>query len=120
MKRWILVLALVSACSAPVTIVTPQGKISYAADQIVIRVNELQNAAIAANATTPPSVTTAVTGVIVRFCVSADATLAATPAGWQASLLTAWTTAKSSIPTQTNPAIIAAMAAVDVALGVTQ
>lgn len=117
MKYLLLVLCLsLSACAAPVTITTPQGKVAYTADQIVLRVNELQNAAIAANATVPPSLPTATTRIIVEFCVSADKTLAATPAGWQATLATGWNAAKAKIGTPSNPAIVSAMSALDVVL----
>ncbi len=55
MKQWILALALVGstlslpACQRPVTITTDAGKLAFTADQIVLRVNELQRAAIDAN-----------------------------------------------------------------------
>lgn len=111
---------LLTACATPVTVTTPQGNVAYTADQIVVRINELQNAAIAANAAVPPALPTATTRVIVQFCVTADKTLAATPAGWPATLLTAWTATKAQIPAQTNPSILAAISAVDVVLGSVQ
>ena len=118
MKGLILVLLLAgSACSVPVTVTTPAGKAAYTADQVVVRVNELMNAAIATNAAVPSALPTATTKIIVQFALDADKVLAATPSGWQATVQTAWATAKTQIPPQTNPAIIAAMAAVDVALG---
>lgn len=118
MKCLILTLCLLvvtPACSPPVTIVTPAGKVAYSADLIVIRVNELMNAAIAAQANGGLPTNTART--IVQFCVSADQTLAATPAGWQATLLQGWTSAKAQLPTISNPTILALMGAVDVAIG---
>ena len=65
-------------CAAPVTVVTPQGQLAYKADQVVVRVNELMNAAIAAN--TANALPTDTTRTIVTFCVAADKTLAEAPA----------------------------------------
>ena len=110
-------LVLQAGCvKAPTTVVTPAGKTAYTADQIVIRVNELQNAAIQAQAT--GALPTSTTRIIVQFCVAADTTLKATPAGWGQTLATAWTQAKTSIPAAdlANPVIAAAAAGVDVVL----
>lgn len=114
----VLVLLITPACHAPVTITTQQGKVAYSADQVALRVNELQNAAIAANAA--GNLPTNTTRTIVQFCVTADQTLAATPTGWAASLSTAWAGVKAQLPPISNPAIVAAMGAVDVVLGVSQ
>jgi hypothetical protein len=114
-------LAFQNACiHAPSSVTTPAGKTAYTADQIVQRVNELQNAAIQAQQTGGLSEPT--TAIIVRFCVSAAQTLKATPAGWQQTVLTAWTTAKSQLPAKnvSNPAIQAAIAGVDVVLAAFQ
>ena len=83
MKHVLLVLLLLSmpACHAPVTITTPQGQAAYTADQVAVRVNELQNAAIAAEAN--GGLPTATTRTIVSFAVSGDKILAQAPAGWQ-------------------------------------
>lgn len=108
---------LATGCHPPATIVTDPGKRAYTADQVVVRVNELQNAAIAANAN--GSLPEATTRTIVEFCVSADQTLAATPQGWQATLTAAWAETKAKLPPITNPAITAAISAVDVVLAVT-
>ena len=116
MKRLILVLVLATlpACAPPPTVVTQAGKTAFTADQIVVRVNELENAAIQANSTGGLPVAT--TRIIVEFCVSADKTLKATPAGWQATVATAWKQAKAKIPPQTNAAVQSAISAVDVVL----
>lgn len=111
------VLALTfTACTPPVTVVTPQGVTAYKSDQIVVRVNELMNASIAANAAVPPGLDTNTTRIIVRWCVTADQTLAATPTGWQATLQAGWTATKTTLPPITNPVIAAAMSAVDLVL----
>lgn len=112
------VLGASAACHAPVTIVTPQGQTAYTADQIVVRVNELMNAAIAANASN--ALPTATTRTIVTFAVDADKVLASTPAGWPATLAVSWAAAKAQIGAVNNPAIVAAMSAVDVVIGAIQ
>lgn len=103
----------VSAC-APPSIQTPAGKTAYTADQIVLRVNELENAAIQANATGGLDVRT--TKTLVEFAVAADQTLKVTPAGWQTTVGTAWAQAKRSLPPITNAAVSAAMSGVDLVL----
>lgn len=121
MKRLLVIVALLvallvtPACTPPPTIVTQPGKVAYAADQVVVRVNELQNAAIAANA--QGQLPEATTRTIVQFCVAADTTLAQTPNGWQVTVQTAWASTKAALPPITNPAVVAAMGAVDVLLG---
>src|SRR5690349_17283442 len=80
----------VPACShTPPTVTTAEGQRAYHADQVVIRVNELQNAAIQAEAT--GGLPTDTTRTIVQFCVMANKTLATAPLGWPQTLLTAWT-----------------------------
>lgn len=111
----LLLPAALAGCRPPTTITTPQGQVAYKADQVAVRVNELMNAAIQANATGGLPVAT--TRTIVTWCVTADQTLHATPAGWQATLKASWQATKRTIPTPTNPAIVAAMGAVDLVLG---
>jgi hypothetical protein len=118
MRRLLLIILLTTACHAPVTITTPQGQLAYTADQVVLRVNELMNASIAANSS--GSLSTNTTRVIVKWCVAADTTLASTPNGWQQTLITGWAQTKAQLPAITNPAILAAMGAVDAVLAVTQ
>lgn len=105
-----------SACHAPTTIQTPAGQIAYTADQIVLRVNELQSAAIAAEAA--QQLPTATTRTIVTFCVAANRTLATTPTGWAATLATAWGQTKAQLGPITNPAVAAAIHALDVVLAI--
>jgi hypothetical protein len=112
----VLTLAL-SGCAHPATIVTVQGAQSYTADQVVVRVNELENAAIAANSASPQALGTDLTRAIVTFAVSADQTLASVPSGWQQTVKTAWANAKAQLTTVMNPLILALMAAVDAVLG---
>jgi hypothetical protein len=105
-----------AACHVPTSVVTPQGKAAYSADQVVIRVGELQSAAIQAQASGALPITT--TRLIVQWCVNANTTLKQVPNGWQQTLTTAWTQTKSQIPATdlSNSAIAAAVSGVDVVL----
>ncbi len=118
MKRRLAILvfaaALVSGCaSAPPTVITPQGKAAYIADAVVIRVNELQAAAIQANAT--GGLSTATTAQIVQWTVQADTVLKSAQAGWQKALVQSWGVLKGQIPAADlkNPLIVVALNAVD-------
>lgn len=100
----------------PSTITTPQGKQAYTADQILIRVGELQDTVIAANGSGAISTPTA--RIIVKFTVDAAVLLKTVPSGWQATLSAAWQTAKGEIPADqlSKPAITASISAVDIVL----
>lgn len=110
----VFVLGLSAACVPPASIQTPAGHVAYTADQIVLRVNELQNAAIQANAA--GALPDATTRLIVQFAVAADTTLAATPAGWQQTLITAWAAVKAQLPATLNTSVGVAVGAIDVVL----
>lgn len=118
----VLVALLLSVTTAPGCAsgrppnLSPAADAAYTADQVVIRINELMNAAIAAHAQN--ALPTNATRTIVKFAVAADQTLADVPAGWQATVRAAWLATKKQLPAQTNPAILAAMGAVDLVLGV--
>lgn len=109
------VVALPGCATRPPNL-SPAANAAYTADQVVIRINELMNAAIAAQAQN--AVPVATTRAIVKFAIAADQTLAQVPAGWPATVTAAWAATKKSLPAITNPAIIAAMSAVDLVLGV--
>ena len=118
MKRILLVVLLAScACAAHPLVVTPQGQAAVTADAVVVRVNELGNAAIAAQASGALSVAT--TRTLIGWCLSADQVLGAVPSGWQATLQASWAQAKSKIPAAdlNNPAVVSAVAAIDVIIG---
>ncbi len=113
MKRLLLILCLALtpvtlACHPPSTIVTQPGKIAFTADQVVIRVNELQKAAVQANAS--GALDTANTRIIVEFSVAADKVLKATPSGWQATVKALWLQAAPKITT-TNTTVQLAVTA---------
>jgi len=103
-----------AACHAPVSVQTQAGKNAYTADQVVLRVNELQKAAIQAEAT--GGLPTATTRLIVQFAVSADTTLKSAPDGWKTTVLNAWLETKRQLPVVLPPAVAAAVTLVDTAL----
>lgn len=103
-----------AACRHHPNVVTPQGQVAYSADQIVLRVNELQNAAIQAEAS--GGLSTDATRKIVQFAVSANQTLKATPNGWRATVKAGWSATKVQLPAITNPAVQAAIAALEAVL----
>lgn len=103
------------ACTPPETIVTEPGKIAYRADQIAVRVNELQKAAIQAEAN--GGLPTATTRIIVEFAVSANRILKETPAGWPKTVAQLWTETKARLPPFTDqPMVMVAFDAVDLAI----
>lgn len=121
MKRLVSALILALALGAtvachhtPPNITTPAGKVAFSADQVLVRVGELQKAAIQAEAT--GGLSTAQARVIVGWTTPAAKVLKETPNGAQASLSASWTVAKQKAGPITNPAILALMSAVDVAL----
>ena len=110
----VFALGLSAACVPPASIQTPAGSVAYTADQIVTRVNELQNAAIQANAA--GALPQATTRLIVQFAVAADTTLATTPLGWQQTIQTAWKAVKAQLPANLNTNVGVAVGVVDALL----
>ncbi len=84
------------ACHAPVTVVTPEGKAAYTANEILTRVDRLQDAAIAAQRSGALATDTA------RASVSTTVNLAeladAATQGWLATARQAWAQAKAELP----------------------
>lgn len=84
------------ACHAPVTVVTPEGKAAFTANEVLIRVERLQDAVIAAQKN--GALTTDIARTIVFATVNiADISEAATQ-GWQATARQAWLQAKTDLP----------------------
>jgi hypothetical protein len=115
-KRLLLVvlLCLAPACAPPKAVVTPQGQVAFTADQIIVRVGELQNAVLQANAN--KALDDATTKTVVTWTTAAARILKTTPSGWQATLFSGWKAVKPQIPTN-NPAIALAVGAVDALVG---
>lgn len=112
---------LTSACAKKNTGATPTASAAITADAIVIRVNELQATVIQAcgpaPACQPNSLSTILARDIVQACIDLRTTLKAVPAGWQATVKAAWAQARPRFASVTNVAILAALSAVDVAIG---
>jgi hypothetical protein len=111
----ILVVALAFiACHAPVTIVTPQGKAAWQADQILKRVEELQNAAISANAA--GAFPLPATKVINNYAMDAAYICKAAPQGWQEMLKKGWELTKADVnlkPYLNDPIIRVTVSVID-------
>jgi hypothetical protein len=122
MRRYAAILVLVAftlpACAGqrPVTIVTPQGKTAFTSNEVLKRVQEVQNAAISAEAA--KGIPTDVARIIIAFTVESAKVLGATPQGWGATVASLWASAKAQIPLAwlVNPYIQVAVAALDAAL----
>ena len=109
------------ACPPPATVQTPAGKTAFAADQVLQRVEELQNAAIAANVTIDaktglPGLSTSTTRAVVTYCVAAAKTLKASPAGWQATVTTGFSELRGSLSAEDAQRLGPYLAALDAAL----
>jgi len=91
------------------------------ADEIVIRVNELQGAVIQACGAGPQcqpgSLPTATARQIVQGMIDLRTVLKSLPDGWQASVRATWAQVKPRFAGITNPVILSAFAAVDALLG---
>lgn len=112
----LLLLPMLWGCTPKPVNLTPEAGKAWTADQVVIRVNRLMDAAISAESQGLPRNTVR---RIVTFCVEADQTLAAVPDGWGPTVLAAWTQAKADPdlkPYLANLYISAAVALVDAAL----
>ncbi len=127
MKRWLCLplLCLLAfsapACAKKVTGATPLAQSAINADAVVIRVNELQAATIQfcgpAPQCAPGTIDTATARLIVQTSIDLRQTLKAVPAGWQATVKQAWAQARPKFASVTNAAILAAMSALDLAIG---
>lgn len=109
------------ACSHKVTPATPRAAAALTADAIVIRVNELQATVIqlcGVGATCAPgTISTQLHDQIVQTCINVRTVLKSVPNGWQSTVKTAWAAGKARFGVVTNPAITAAIGAVDILIG---
>jgi hypothetical protein len=125
MKRLLILplfcLLAFSGCAKKVTGATPVAQAALNADAVVIRVNELQAATIQYCGPAPQcalgTLDTALARQIVQTTIDLRQVLKAVPAGWQATVKQAWAQARPKFQAVTNPAIVAALAAVDLAVG---
>lgn len=104
------------ACAHPTTITTPQGAAAFTANEILTRVERLQDAAMAAqkNGSLPLDTARAIVFATVSLAEVADAATQ----GWQAAARQIWVQAKTDIPALRSGGQLALVAAtIDEALG---
>lgn len=85
----VVILALCAAC-APKTL-PPELKPAYTANEVLIRVQELQNTVIGLYDATPRGITKQRADLIVKFCVSSAEVIQQSRTGWQSTVKSAWT-----------------------------
>ena len=124
MTRLIVLLPLLfvlSGCAKNVVPENPSAAAAIGADAVVIRVNEVQAATIQycgpAPTCAPGTLDTNLARTLVQTCIDLRATLKSVPDGWKASVKTTWATARPRFASITNPAIVAALSALDLAIG---
>lgn len=111
----VLVAATIAAtCAHPSNIKTPEGQVAYHANEVAVRVNQAQAAAIEAERT--GGLSTDVAREIVKACVSINEVLKVTPQGWQTTVRTSWAEMKFHIGRVENASVSAALAIVDALL----
>lgn len=103
--------SLVIVSCAPKTIVTPEGQRAYTAHEVLIRVGELQKAAIQAN--TDKALSDADAIVVVQFTTAAAETLRSAPVGWPATIRAGWAQVKTKVSTAGRTALSVVFTLVD-------
>ena len=99
MKRLLIVaFVFTGACAGtPPPALTPIATAQFSATQVIKDIDVVRDFAIAANAQTPPLITTAGTRIIVSFHESVVAIINASPAGWKATVIAALGQLKSNL-----------------------
>lgn len=112
---------LLSGCAKNVVPENPSAAAAITADAVVLRVNEFQAATIQycgpAPQCAPNTIDTNLARTIVQTAIDLRATLRAVPDGWKASVKATWATARPKFAGITNAAILAALSALDLAIG---
>lgn len=75
----------------------PDVKPAFTANEVLIRVDELQKTTIALFDSTPRGITKERADMIVRFTVDAAKVLREVPVGWQSTVKASWVALKSRI-----------------------
>lgn len=110
-----LVLAVGLACAPKSANLSPAGQAAFTADQVVVRLGELQDAAITANQ--DGSLDKATANAIVRFTVDGAKTCKAAPAGWQDTVRAGWAALKGALAETVKTRLKIVLAAVDALIG---
>ncbi len=101
----VLCVAFIADSCAKITPETPKAAAAIKADEVVLRVNELQAATITAcwpdgvpkSECVPGGITTAAARELVKVAIDIRTVAKAVPAGWQASVKASWVQAKPRI-----------------------
>jgi hypothetical protein len=121
MKALILVLALVASACAKVTPETPKAATAIKADEVLLRVKELQSAVLTAcwpdgvmkSECVPGGISTPAMREFVKATIDVAKVAKEVPAGWQATVKASWGQAKPRIL-----ALVPFPQAVQIALGI--
>jgi len=105
MTRLILILALAASACAKVTPETPKAATAIKADEVLLRVKELQSAVLAAcwpdgvmaPACVPGGISTPAMREFVKATIDVAQVSKAVPVGWQATVKASWLRAKPRI-----------------------
>jgi len=124
---FVLALGLAVSSCAKVTPATPKAAAAIKADEVVLRVNELQAATITAcwpdgvpkADCVPGGISTAAARELVKAAIDVRTTAKAVPEGWQATVKTAWAQARPRITALGTlpPAVMIALQLVDALIG---
>jgi hypothetical protein len=110
-----IVFLAVSACTPPPSIETEPGKKAWYAEQVLQRIDEVQNITIQLSKTTPPTLKMETATVIVQFCVSSAKVVKEMPDGWPKVVLAAFNEIKTKLPAEVaqNPTLVTALAVLE-------
>lgn len=109
-------LALAPACHKAPPNLTPAAHAAFNADQVVQRIGELQDTAIALNHATPQGLKDADAVLVVTFTVSALKTIQHTPDGWRPTVLAAYAELKQNLPPPARQSLSTIFLTVDTVL----
>jgi hypothetical protein len=112
----LFVVLVVTACTPPSGVVTEPGREAFSADQVLERVERLQNAAIAAHKAgqLPTDTARAIVFATVQIAEFADAA----QKDWRAMVRQAWVQARTEIPVLKEERFKLYVVAIDTLLGV--
>ena len=110
----VLLLALIltsTAASCPPQTASPEQRAAHYANEAVLKIGEIQSAAISANAAGALTDRHAVT--VVRFTTASVRTIRQTPFGWAPLVKTAYTEVKLAVPAPPGSALATTYAVLD-------
>jgi hypothetical protein len=101
-----------AACHPPVSIETEPGKKAWYAEQVLQRIEEVQNITIQLSKGNPPAISIETARLIVQFCVSSAKVVGEMPEGYAKVILKAFQEVKLKLPPEVaaNPSLVTALA----------